>query len=199
MRTVLALLSLAALLLPVTLGAEENPLQQSVQVGMLVADPDQAGDRIEGWAEAQGGYLLEKSSERVVLRLPQARLPLLRGFLEGLSENLGSYSPQAADLREQLSQTRSGLRSREEILKRNLALLDQADAAGTLAIEQELLSLIEEVEGLKARLAALSLDQLYARVEIALSFRESPLPKDIPSSFGWINQVSFYALVEEGF
>jgi hypothetical protein len=180
MRTVLALLSLAALLLPATLGAEENTLQQSVQVGMLVADPDQAGDRIEGWAEAQGGYLLEKSSERVVLRLPQARLPLLRGFLEGLSENLVSYSPQAADLREQISQTRSGLRSREAILKRNLALLDQADAAGTLAIEQELLSLIEEVEGLKARLAALSLDQLYARVEIALSFRESPLPKDIP-------------------
>jgi hypothetical protein len=199
MRTALALLLLAALLLPTTLGAEENTLQQSVQVGMLVADPDQAGDRIEGWAEAQGGYLLEKSSERVVLRLPLARLPLLRGFLEGLSEDILAYAPQAEDLREQLSQTRSGLRSRQEILKRNLALLDQADAAGTLAIEQELLSLIEEVEGLQARLAALSLDQQYARVEIALSFRESPLPRDIPSSFGWINKVSFYALVEEGF
>jgi hypothetical protein len=198
MRTLLVLLALA-LLLPTGLGAEENTLHHSVQVQILVADPEQAGDRIEGWTETQGGYLLEKSSERVVLRLPQARLPQLRAFLESLSEDLLTYAPQAEDLRQQLSEARSGLRSREDILKRNLALLDQADAAGTLAIERELLSLIEEVERLKARLAALSLDQKYARAEIALSFRESPLPKDIPSSFGWINQVSFYALVEEGF
>jgi hypothetical protein len=199
MRTALVLLALAALLRPAMPGAEENTLRQSVQVQMLVADPELAGDRIEAWAEAQGGYLLEKSSERVVLRLPLPRLPQLRGFLESLSEDLLTYAPQAEDLRRQLSEARSGLRSREEVLKRNLALLDQADAAGTLAIEQELLSLIEEVEGLKARLAALFLDQKYAWAEIALSFRESPLPKDVPSSFGWINQVSFYALVEEGF
>jgi hypothetical protein len=198
MRTVPVLLALA-LLLTAGLAAQENTLRQGVQVSMLVADPDQAGERIEQWAEAQGGYLLQKSSERVVMRLPQARLPQLRGFLEGVSEDILDFSPKTEDLREELWATRSGLRSRQEILHRNLALLDQADAEGTLAIEQELLSLIEEVEGLKARLQALSLDQLYARVEIALSFQESPLPKDIPSSFGWINQVSFYSFVEEGF
>jgi hypothetical protein len=198
MRTVPVLLALA-LLLTAGLAAQENTLRQGVQVSMLVADPDQAGERIEQWAEAQGGYLLQKSSERVVMRLPQARLPQLRGFLEGVSEDILDFSPKTEDLREELWATRSGLRSRQEILHRNLALLDQADAEGTLAIEQELLSLIEEVEGLKARLQALSLDQLYARVEIALSFQESPLPKDIPSSFDWINQVSFYSFVEEGF
>lgn len=198
MRTVPVLLAFA-LLLTASLGAEENTLRQGVQVSMLVADPDQAGDRIEQWAEAQGGYLLQKSSEQVVMRLPQARLPQLRGFLEGVSEDILDFSPKTEDLREELWATRSGLRSRQEILRRNLALLDQADAEGTLAIEQELLGLIQEVEGLKARLQALSLDQLYARVEIALSFQESPLPKDIPSSFGWINQVSFYSFVEEGF
>jgi len=198
MRTAPVLLALA-LLLTAGLGAQENTLRQGVQVSMLVADPDLAGDRIEQWAEAQGGYLLEKSSERVVMRLPQAHLPQLRGFLEGVSEDILDFSPKTEDLREELWATRSGLRSRQEILHRNLALLDQADAEGTLAIEQELLSLIQEVEGLKARLQALSLDQLYARVEIALSFQESPLPKDIPSSFGWINQVSFYNFVEEGF
>jgi hypothetical protein len=198
MRTVPVLLALA-LLLTAGLGAQENTLRQGVQVSMLVAEPDLAGDRIEQWAEAQGGYLLEKSSVRVVMRLPQARLPQLRGFLEGVSEDILDFSPKTEDLREELWATRSGLRSRQEILRRNLALLDQADAEGTLAIEQELLSLIQEMEGLKARLQALSLDQLYARAEIALSFQESPLPKDIPSSFGWINQVSFYSFVEEGF
>ena len=198
MRILPVLLALA-LLLPAGLGAEENLLRHSVQASMLVADPEQAGDRIEQWAEAQGGYLLEKSSERVVMRLPQAGLPELRGFLEGVSEDILDFSPRTEDLREELWAARSGLRSRQEILRRNLALLDQADAEGTLAIEQELLGLIQEVEGLKARLQALSLDQLYARVEIALSFQESPLPKDIPSSFGWINQVNFYSFVEEGF
>jgi hypothetical protein len=108
---------------------------------MLVADADQAADRLEAWVGSRDGYVLYKSRERVSLRLPHASLPGLRGFLEELSEDILDFSPRAVDLREELARTQSSLASRREILGRNL-------------------------------------------------------PEDIPSSFPWINQVSFYPFIE---
>jgi len=194
-----SLLAASLLLLPQGLRSQENTLHQSVQAAVLVADAEQAADRLEAWSESQGGYLLLKSSQRLLLRLPNARVPLLRGFLEQLSEDVVELNSQAVDLREQLLSTQARLRSREEILKKNLALLDQADRAGTLAIEKELLGLIAEVENLKAARQKLSFDQAFARVEISLKFLQPTLPKDIPSSFDWINQVSFGSFIEEGY
>ena len=144
-----------------------------------------------GLGRGRGGYTLYKSDERVSLRLPHPRLGGLRGFLEKLSEDILEYSPQAVDLREQLARAQSSLASRRDILARNLALLDQADTAGTLAIEQELLDQIQEVENLQAAVQKLTVDRTFARVEIGLRFEQSALPEDIPSSFAWINEVSF--------
>jgi hypothetical protein len=184
------------LLLAALAGAEENYLHQSVAVTMLVADADLAADRLEAWAGEQGGYVLHKSTERVSLRLPHAALPRLRPFLEQLSEDILDFSPRAVDLREQLARTQSSLASRREILGRNLALLDQANVAGTLAIEREMLALVQEVERLQAALAGLNVDRTYARVEAALRFVQATLPEDLPSSFPWINEVAFYPFIE---
>ena len=192
-----ALCLLALLLTSGLVSAEENYLHQSVGATMLVADPAVAADRLEAWAENEGGYTLYKSDERVSLRLPHPRLGELRGFLERLSEDILEYSPQAVDLREQLARAQSSLASRRDILTRNLALLDQADTAGTLAIEREMLGLIQEVENLQAAVQKLTVDRTYARVEIGLRFVQSALPEDIPSSFAWINQVSFFPFIEE--
>ena len=186
------------LLLASGLAAEENYLHQGVKATMLVADPAAAADRLEAWCDAQGGYVLYKSEERVSLRLPHPALPRLRGFLEELSEDLLDYAPQAVDLREQLARARSSLASRQEILGRNLALLDKADTAGTLAIERETLALVKEVEDLKAQLARLAVDQAYARVEVGLKFEQATLPEHIPSSFPWVNEVDFYAFIQGG-
>lgn len=198
-RALLSRIALWFLLPAFGLGAaaEPNYLHQSVEAVMLVADPEAAADRLEAWAGGLGGYTLYKSSERVSLRLPHSRLEELRSFLEGLSEDILEYNPQAVDLREQLSRVQSSLASRRDILARNLALLEKADTAGTLAIEREVLGLIQEVESLRAALQKLEVDRSFARVQVALRFEQSALPEDIPSSFGWINQVSFYALTEE--
>jgi Rad3-related DNA helicase len=112
---------------------------------------------------------LYKSYERVSLRLPHPRLGELRGFLERLSEDILEYSPQAVDLREQLARAQSSLASRRDILTRNLALLDQADTAGTLAIEREMLGLIQEVENLQAAVQKLTVDRL-GRLFVSCSY-----------------------------
>ncbi len=177
-------------------GAEESYLHQGVAVTMLVADADQAGDRLEAWVGSREGYVLHKSRERVSLRLPHVSLPALRGFLEELSEDILDFSPRAVDLREELARTQSSLASRRDILGRNLALLAQADTAGTLAIEREMLALVQDVERLEAALARLNVDRAYARVEVAMRYVQATLPEDIPSSFPWINQVSFYPFIE---
>lgn len=177
----------------------QNYLFHSVEATILAADPDQAADRIAGWAEDTGGYYLLKSGDRVLIRFPFTETGNLRSFLEEISEEVIEIAPQAVDLRESVLGIQSGIRSREEILRRNLSYIDSADVDGTLAIEHEILLLLEEIEGLKGRLRKLSVDRSFAKADIRLHFMEQSLPENIPSSFGWINSMDFYALVREGF
>jgi hypothetical protein len=164
-----------------------------------VADPEAASRRIAAWAEAEGGYFLLSSSQQAVVRLPNRSLPALRVLLESEAEEILSLEPQAVDLREELLGVQSGIRSREEILQRNLSFLDRADVAGTLAIEREVMALLQEVEGLKGRLRRLETDRRLALARVNLSFLEQTLPEDIPSSFDWINGVNFYGFAGGGF
>ena len=191
----LAVLCLVALSLP----AEESYLHHRLDAHIVVADPERAAERIAGWAESEGGHFLLRSSQQAVIRLPNASLPGLRVLLESEAEEIISVTPRAVDLREDLLGVRSGIRSREEILQRNLSFLDRADVEGTLAIEREVMALLQEIEGLKGRLRRLEADRRMALARIDLTFLEQTLPEDIPSSFGWINGVSFYGFVGGGF
>ncbi len=178
--------------------AGENYLYQYIEATVLVVDPDQAANALQRWVEQTGGYTLLKSSDRVILRLPFERIPQLRTALRELSEDILELSPQSLDLREQILETRAKINSREEVLQQSLALLDQADVQGTLAIEKEILTLIEEIEQLKGTLQKLNLDRTFSRAEISLRYLEQTLPENIPSSFDWINSVDFYSFVHQG-
>jgi hypothetical protein len=188
----------AALLLPRSVEAQ-NYLHQRIVATVLVADPAAAADRIESWAEAAGGYLLFKSDERVTFRFPFPRRGALIQLLEGLSEDIIELSPESQDLREAQLDAQARLRSREEILRRELALLQQADVAGTLAIEKEIISLIAEIEETKATLQRIAVDRELSWAEVSFQVLQESLPGDVPSSFGWLNTVDFYSFVGGGF
>ena len=176
----------------------ENYLYQTLEATVLVADPDQTADALESWVENNGGYALLTSSDRVVLRLPFEQIPQLRGKLEELSDYVLDLSPRSEDLREEILETVAKINSRQEVLRQSLALLDQADVSGTLAIEKEVLSLIEEIEQLTATLQTLQLNRTFSRAEIALRYLEQTVPENIPSSFEWINGVDFYSFIHRG-
>jgi hypothetical protein len=178
--------------------AGENYLYQNIEATILVADPERTADALELWVESSGGYTLLKSSDRIILRLPFQDIPQLRNKLLELADDILEISPQSLDLREQILQTRAKITSREEVLRQNLALLDQADVRGTLAIEKEILALIEEIEEFKGMLQKLNLDRTFSRAEIALSYLEQTVPENIPSSFQWINGVDFYSFIRQG-
>ncbi len=176
----------------------ENYLYQNIEATVLVVDPDQAADSLELWVEQTGGYTLLKSSDQVILRLPFGSIPQLRTKLDDLSEDILEISPRSQDLREQILEAQAKINSREEVLRQSLALLDQADVQGTLAIEKEILTLIDEIEQLKGALQKLNIDRTFSRAEISLRYLEQTLPENIPSSFGWINSVDFYSFINQG-
>jgi hypothetical protein len=199
-RTALpALLILAAaLLVPLPLTAEDF-LFHSIRATLLVADPEAAGERLAVWAEESGGYPVLTASNRVLLRFPAADIGELRGLLTAEAEELVEFQLEARDLREEILGLEAGARSREEILTRNLAFLDRADVTGTLAIEREVMQLLQEIEELRGRLRKLENDRRLAAAEIYLNFLEQALPEDIPSSFFWINSIDFYGFMEGAF
>ena len=195
-RALLLIAILAALFVHPATG--ENYLYQILEATVLVADPDRSADELESWVQRNGGYALLTSSDRVVLRLPFEQMPQLRSKLEELSDYILDLSPQSQDLREAILETQAKINSRREVLRQALALLDQADVKGTLAIEKEVLTLIEEIEQLTATLQTLTVNRTFSRAEISLRYLEQTLPENIPSSFGWINSVDFYSFIYQG-
>ena len=135
----------------------------------------------------------------MIFRFPYSEVGRLRDFLENIAETVVELSLEARDLRESILGLQSGIRSREEILEQNLRYIDQTDVEGTLAIEQEVMQLLTEIEQLKGKLRKLTVDRAYALAQVNLRILGQSLPTDIPSSFGWINTIDFYDFVEEGF
>jgi hypothetical protein len=176
----------------------DNYLYHYLSATILVADPDKAADMIARQSEAMGGYYLVKSTDRVVVRFPFQRMGQMREYLEEIADEVVDISPSAQDLRESVLGIQSGIRSREEILERNLSFIEQADVEGTLAIEKEIVQLLSEIEQLKGRLRKLNVDRVYSLGDIYLSFMQQTIPEDIPSSFEWINTVDFYRFMAGG-
>jgi hypothetical protein len=176
----------------------ENYLARTMTMQIMVADPEATADLLANWAVQRGGYYTFKSTDIVMLRIPQQELDDLRRVVKEKAEETVSESFQALDLRETIVAVRSGMVSREEILQKNLAYIDKTDVEGTLAIEREITGLVGEIEQLKGKLRKLINDAKYARAEIQLSFMEKTLPHDIPSSFKWINEIDFYLFIVGG-
>jgi hypothetical protein len=196
---VLAIICVLSLRVSVQAVAEENYLYHSVQATILVADTDKAIDGLARWVDEKGGYLLYKSSDRVIFRFPYTEVGRLRDLLQEISETVVELTLEAQDLRESILGIESGIRSREEILEQNLQYIDKTDVEGTLAIEQEVMQLLMEIEQLKGKLRKLTVERAYALAQVDLRILGQSLPTDIPSSFGWINTIDFYRFMEEGF
>jgi hypothetical protein len=176
-------------------GAEESYLHRTLSSSVVVADRDAASDRIEAWVERQGGYVLLVSGDLLTARLPNGALPAFRELLQSLAADVVDTAMGATDLRDAYVAAEAALRSREEILARSLSYLARADVAGTLAIEKEVTSLMQEIEGYKGKLRKIEVDRRMAGVDVHMAFVQKSLPQSLPSSFGWIDGVDFFAFV----
>lgn len=179
--------------------ADNGTLARTMDATLLVAEPEKAAESVCAWAEERGGHFLVRSSDMVILRFPTDDIGAFRIFIEDLSEDIVDLSIQACDKSEEMLSLESGIQARQEILEENLKFIDGADVRGTLAIEQEVMKLLKEIESMKGRLKKLRVDIRMARAGVYFIFRDKSLPSDIPSSFDWINRVDFYRFLREEF
>jgi hypothetical protein len=182
--------------IPLFVFGADNYLSHGINAVILVADPEQAADALTMWVDEAGGYYIHRSRERVTLRIPFQKIGNLRSYIESIAEEVVRVELEAHDLRDVILKLRSGLEAREEILMKNLGYIDRTDVKGTLAVEAEIRTLVEEIEYHKGMLRKLEADRLFALGTIELSFKEQSIPKDIPSSFEWINTINFYRFIE---
>ncbi len=187
---------LAAAAVSLWAGEEKDTRHLSVDAGLMVFDRQEAADKLALWAEEHKGYFIWKSDESVRFRVPDQAVEELRGYLESIGDGLISYNRASFDLREDMMRSRSALQAREEILAKNLALLDSSNVEGTLALEREIRRLMREIDSNRGRLNKMEHDALMAMVNINLSFNQQTVAQDRPSRFEWINTVDFYRFVD---
>ena len=194
-RPVLVALIAFALAVP---ASGEALLAVSVEMQVLAADTEHSGRSVAAWADANGGYFTLRSLDEVVVRLPAARLPELREHIGALGDAVVSYLPSTEDLREDVLRSQAAVAARTEALEAILSYLDRATVSATLAFEQELRSLNQEIEYHQGRLRSLRNRAEYATVRVVLSARSRTVPERIPSSFAWINRTGLYSFLEDG-
>jgi hypothetical protein len=183
----------------VSLSAERF-LALEARAQLLVSDREAAADALVTWTEEKGGYFVERSLERVVLRVPADAFDELREVARMTAEEIITYNPSAQDLRQEIGAVEAAIASREENLERVLAFLDESDdIEGTLALEREISSLMQELEALRGRERAIRTRSAYARAEIALSAQAADIPERVPSSFDWLNDLDLYDFIGEDF
>ena len=195
----LLFLILPILFSSVFLTAEENYLHISIEAALMASDPNETARILGRWSEDMGGYYTHMSTDYVVLRFPWKLTTGFPSYLEQQSDDVISYSSNAVDLRESIMSAKSGIEARNEILQRNLALISNADFKGTLFLENEILRLMNEIEELKGSLHKEENDIQMAQAVIQINYRSHSLPDNIPSSFDWINSLSFVNFIENSF
>jgi len=187
---------------PPSVTAQTQPSGQeflSYRLFVYVLAPDREALSVDlaNWADGNDGYFVERSGDQVVLRTPRSTIPALRAYIESKDGVVLRFEPATADLRQELLNTRAAVSSRQESLDRILELIGSADIGATLAFEQELRSLNQEIEYYRGIERLILNDSRYAHVRIALTSEQSSIPDYLPSAFSWINTIDLYQFLKD--
>lgn len=175
--------------------AAEDTVHYRVDARLLVYDAESAADRLIEWLEEEGGYFLVLQEGLIEGRLPAGKVGAAAEVLKRESEELLDFTLNAEDLSGELRRLEASLSSREEVLDRNLEFLDDADFASTLAIEKEVLQLIQEIESLRGQLALARNRIDYASLSLQLKNTGIIARQNSDSNFDWINGLDFYQFI----
>lgn len=180
---------------PVVTDAVQASAQVDASFVLEVTDRELARQALIGAATDAGGYFSESSDNQVVLRLPN-------GSVDGIfarGAELGTVvdrSFESRDLGASIADVGARLDVRRQMLDRYYAVLAEAEADAVIAVEQQIVSLVEEIEGLTGQLRYMEHQTAYARVVVWFSFQDRAAPAwDGDSSFAWLNTVDLTDVV----
>lgn len=162
---------------------------------LKVFQPEEATVAIVGEAERLGGFFLQRSPARLVLRVPTAQITELIAAAEkrGVVLDRGYTSRSIENELQQLTAQR---RSHKELLEQYMAVLAGANAASVVTVQHAITNLIATIENIEGRLRMLENRAALAELVIDFQFRRREPPKPVgSSSFPWLNTLGLERLV----
>jgi hypothetical protein len=161
---------------------------------MKVQNKDEMAERIIATAENTGGYMLSHLPEELHLKIPARNVP---GFLAAI-DTMGlivSREFTTDDITMELYGLKAAIDAKQSTYEDYLHILAQADTATVYSVEKALVSLQEELDSEKGRLAKLQHQMAYADVAVYFKFKTRIAPSEnLVSNFRWLNRLKISAL-----
>jgi hypothetical protein len=168
----------------------EEALHISSSLTIKVQKKEVVADQLVAKAEEVGGYYSSRSDNALTLKVPvesadeYLEFATQQGLIAERSFNSHSLSQVIADLE-------ARLKTREELLEKYFEILEGAGSDNVIAVENEVIRLVTEIENLKGQLRRNNHLTTYADVSIQFQFRDRRAPvSDGSSSFEWINTLN---------
>lgn len=163
---------------------------------LKVTSPAEARALLIARAEELGGFPVVIADDRLWLEVPPRRLDeLLQHAAEaGL---LLDRTLERRDLTLEIAKLEGTLEARREVLARLRGFFDDSDVRATLRIEQNMTSLVAEIEQIRGRLRVLRHRASHARVEISFNFEQRDRIVYVHSPFEWLNTVGLEHFLRE--
>lgn len=187
-RSLFSFLFLTSTLFSPLSKAEELYINSNIT--LKVQKKEQVADALVSKAEELGGYYSSRSDYALQLKIPVAKA---EEYLEFVTEQglVANRSFNSQSLSQEIADLRARLKTREELLQKYFGILEEAQSDHVIAVENEVIRLISEIENLKGQLRKQEHLSTFADISIEFRFRNRRAPiADGSSSFAWINTLN---------
>lgn len=175
--------------------AIERVLIYEATLGMAVLHAQQNLDTIEQLAVDSGGYLVERGTHEIQVRVPAADFSRILREVAALGD-VHQRDVKVRDVTAEFSDTTIRLRNAEIVRERLAALLkDAKNVEEALLVEQQLARVAEQIERMKGRLKLMR--ELAAFSTISVHFREqlAPVRSQVDLPFPWLDELGLHHLL----
>lgn len=164
-------------------------------LSLRVDDREAALQKAIALTRAHKGWFASLSTDRVSLRVPVEEARALVEELRAQGE-VFERSFESQDLRAQRADLESRLKARKKVLEQYMAVLGSASAHSVVAVEQEIIRVVSEIEGIEGQLRVIDDRSSIARVDVGFVYRDRAAPlRDGTSSFAWLNTMNMADLL----
>lgn len=175
------------------------PSPRAVELRQVILSGERGAtiEKVALLAEGCRGWIQERSSERVELRIPKDSLPGFESRLAALGRRVERRF-SSTDLARDFENSLAGLGARVRLLETWSSMMSEAkDPKSVLDIQKEMADLAVEIDRRRGTLALLRNRVEYARVVFDFRFEgRSVSDRAGKTAFPWLNRLDLYCFQE---
>lgn len=164
-------------------------------LGLAVFQVQDNLDKIEAMAQKAGGYLVRRSQNQIVVRVPAERFEgtvakvLDLGDVHQREITAQDVTAEYMDLQIRMKNA-VAMRDRLEALLKDVKNVEEA-----LKVEEQLSRVVETIEVMKGRLKLLSELANFSTISVTFAERTSQIQSRVRLPFPWLNQLGLPSLL----